>query len=118
MSWLFDRLSQLADAAKLEVTVTCADDPRVEALLTEAATLPATVVRRAALEHPDPSAAHFVAADTDASVFEQLRPESDLGVAVGAFAPNCQVTVADMDDLVSLLATLFTLRSYVNAPAT
>lgn len=118
MSWLFDRLSQLADAETLEVTVTCAVDPRVEALLNEAETLPSTIVRRSAAAQATTNAARVVAADDDATIFEGLRSDLDLGIAVGAHAPSAHVTVHDMDDLVSLLATLFTLRSYVNASAT
>ena len=118
MSWLFDRLSQLADADRLDVTVVCAPDPRIESLLEEAEMLPSTIVRRSALIEFDPDSIHLVAHDSDAAVFERLRLDVDLGIAIGAHAPGAHVAVHDVDDLVTLLATLFTLRSYVHAPAT
>ena len=116
MSWLFDQLTTLAGADRVHIVVRCADDGRVDALLAEAHHLPQTRVGGRLDEQRGTALCRFVATDGDPDLFAGLG-DNDLGVAVGAHAPEAHVSVPSMDDLVSLLATLITLRSYVHAPS-
>lgn len=115
MSWLFDRLGTLAASEQLQIVVDCTPDDRLAALLAEADTLPAT---RVAQGDPArrPGEVRFVASDADTNAFSDLT-DSDVGVAIGGHAPGAHVTVSDLEDLVSLLTTLLTMRSYAQEPS-
>lgn len=115
MSWLFDRLGSLAGAEQLQIVVDCSPDNRLDALLAEAETLPATrVVHGAPLRRP--GEVRFVASDADTNAFCDLT-DTDVGIAIGGHAPGAHVTVSDLEDLVSLLTTLLTMRSYAQEPS-
>lgn len=119
MSWLFDRLGTLAGADQLQIVVDCTPDARVTHLLTEAAALPATRVALPTTPAPPIRGlgeALFVASDSDTAAFSNLT-DADVGVAIGGHAPGAHVTVSDLEDLVSLLTTLLTMRSYAQEPS-
>ena len=128
MSWLFDRLTDLAVADRLRIVVDTAErvdrdpvhDPELDVLLRRAELLPGTTVVRGApplrsVAVDDRREAVFVACGTERapSLFAGLG-ERDLTVAVGAHAPGASVKVDALEDLASLLDALVTLRSYVH----
>lgn len=131
MSWLFDRLTDLAVADHLTIVIDslpCSDDNRstddeLELMLCRARQLPGTSVwngkRPPVPVCVDESAgAHFVASGMPSgpSLFATLG-EHDLGVSVGAVALGANLKVNAVADLASLLDSLVTLRSYAQRTA-
>lgn len=120
MSWLFDRLTDLAVADHLTIVIdtppNCVDD-ELGRMLRRAQSLAATSV----CAHPDALTdgatssvgATFVASGTLAgpALFRALG-EHDLAVSIGGTAPGATMQVDAIADLSSLLDALITLRSY------
>jgi len=126
MSWLFDRLTDLAVADHLTIVIDIppgfTDDPaerdEFEQMLRRARLLYGTSVwsgpRPPALATAGESAgARFVASGTPAaSALFATLDDHDLGVSVGGVASGAGVQVAAITNVTSLLDSLVTLRSY------
>lgn len=121
MSWLFDRLTDLAVADHLTVVIDVPSDHHDELaqMLRRARTLASTSIHPASALHPGSqpplrnAGGTFVASASPSgrTLFETLG-EHDLGVAVGGAAPGATMQVDTVGDLCSLLDALVTLRSY------
>ncbi len=126
MSWLFDRLTDLAVADHLTIVIDAPPDRgddlatrvELERMLHWARQLPATSVWNAP-RPPDLATvsqsrgSRFVASATAAgpALFASIG-EHDLGVSVGGAALGAAVQVNAPSDLASLLDALLTLRAY------
>lgn len=119
MSWLFDRLTDLAVADRLEIVVDTERLDQLDPMLHRAERLSATAVRRGCPNPLDawirePREVRFIASgSTRAGVLFADLGERDLGVAVAAHAPGATMKVENVADLNSLLDALITMRSYV-----
>lgn len=124
MSWLFDRLTDLAVSEHLTIvvdptTVGEGDDrSEITQLLRRAGHLMHTSVwegvRKPELTSTvEAGGARFVASGNAAysALFTTLGPH-DLGVSVGGVAPGAALQVDTTPDLASILDALITLRSY------
>lgn len=119
MSWLFDRLTDLAVADHLTVVIDVPTDDELSVMLQRTRSLaatsvgPSTAVRQHDGAEVSRSVGTFVASASPSgrTLFEALG-EHDLGVAVGGAAPGASLQVDTVGDLCSLLDALVTLRSY------
>lgn len=126
MSWLFDRLTDLAVADHLTIVIDapaeCSTDAaaqdELERMLFRARRLTGTSVWNGSRPPElatvaESGGARFVASGTPTgpALFASLG-DHDLGVAVGGAAPGATVQVDAVADLASLLDALLTLRSY------
>lgn len=121
MSWLFDRLTDLAVAERLEIVVDVEPLDDLDQLLNRAAQLQSTLVRRGCPNPLDawirePREVRFIASGTGSArsgvLFADLE-DHDLGVAIAAHAPGANIKVDSLSDLNPLLDALITMRSYV-----
>jgi len=119
MSWLFDRLTDLAVADRLEIVVDAEPIDLLAPMLQRAERLRSTAVRRGCPTPLDawirePKQVRFIASGSArAGVLFADLGEHDLGVAVAAHSPGATMQVDNVTDLNSLLDTLITMRSYV-----
>lgn len=124
MSWLFDRLTDLAVSEHLTIVVDPAtvgegdDRSEITQLLRRAGHLMHTSVwegvRKPELTTiAESRGARFVASGDAgySALFTTLGPH-DLGVSVGGIAPGAALHVDTTPDLASILDALITLRSY------
>jgi hypothetical protein len=124
MSWLFDRLTDLAVADHLTIVIdpdTGVGDPgrsEIDQMLQRARHLPDTMVwegvrRPEAITAAEAGSVRFAASSNAecSALFSTLGPH-DLGVSVGGIACGAAVHVDSPLDLASLLDALITLRSY------
>lgn len=119
MSWLLNRLTDLAVAERLEILVDAEPLDEVDPMLQRAVHLRATDVRRGCPTPLDawvrePHAVRFIASGSvRASVLFADLGDRDLAVAVAAHAPGASMRVDGLSDVSRLLDTLITMRSYV-----
>ena len=120
MSWLFDRLTELAVSDRLEIILDAETSDDLSLVLHRASLLPDTRVFADGPSFDSPGLANagtrgswlVASAGGAASAhFAELR-ETDLGIAVAGHAPAATITVDSVADLSSLLDSLVTLRSY------
>ncbi len=119
MSWLFNRLTDLAASERLEIVVDADPLDELDPMLRRAERLRATDVRRGCPTPLDawirePRAARFIASGSvRASVLFADLGDHDLAVAVAAHAPGASLRVDGLSDVNRLLDTLITMRSHV-----
>ena len=119
MSWLLNRLTDLAVAERLEIVVDAEPLDELDPMLQRAEHLQATDVRRGCPTPLDawvrePHAVRFIASGSvRASVLFADLGDRDRAVAVAAHAPGASMRVDGLSDVNRLLDTLITRRSYV-----
>lgn len=119
MSWLFDRLTELAVSDHLDIILDPAPDDDLGSVLHRASLLPDTRVFAdgasdvVGADHASSRRSRVVASwgGPASEHFADLGP-TDLGIAVAGFAPAATIKVDCLADLSSLLDSLVTLRSY------
>lgn len=120
MSWLFNRLTDLAVAERLEIVVDVEPLEGLDHILNRAAQLRRTQVRRGRPNPLDawirePRQVRFIASGGGGArsgvLFADLE-DHDLGVAIAAHAPGANLKVDSLSDLNPLLDALITMRSY------
>lgn len=128
MSWLFDRLTELAVADHLAIIVDTETADDLEPVLNRAAALTDTKVlrgnpqRRSSGCHDRPAfpvgESRLVASGGGSArpFFADLGAH-DLGVSIAVHAPNAALRVERTADLRTLLESLVTLRSYAQRTA-
>lgn len=121
MSWLFDRLTDLAVADRLEIVVDAQVRPALVDELQRASALPNTAVTYRVRVGSPPARtrpSRFVASG-GGSAHDALTGlgEADLGVALGSPTSSASLHIGRMADLVSLVDSLVTLRSYAQRSA-